>query len=188
MSRFLGTAQLPSLAPPLLSTSSDGTSSLSTLQALAPASAPERPARSDSLNAATVASPSATNGTRPPASTTSSSSSVYPALLTAEDTEHGPTASTETLPCYSRRPPTAIAAEDEPPLKEFAFTSKSRKMSLRFSAAGEHNPVLVQPEPDARTSLKGNLVLTLPSSEPVTYIKIRLKGVVRTMVMKVSQR
>lgn len=189
MSRSLVTSQPPALAPPLLSISPTGLSQLSPLQALAPAAVPPR---SDSLHASTsTLNPSphtAPTQFNPPTPYPSFPNSVYPALatLTLDDTSHAPSASTETLPRYSRRAATSASAEDDPPLKEFALQSKSRKMSLRFMAAGEANPVLVQPEPDARTWLKGSLVLTLPSSEPVAYIKIRLKGVVRTMVMKVS--
>jgi len=185
MSRLLVTSHPPSLAPPLLSTSPVGSSPLSPVQALAPAPAPPPSHSLHAFTPAPIAVSNPASAIHPSPPLASSSNSVYLALLTAEDAEHAPTASTETLPRYSRRAPTGAGAEDEPPLKDFAFTSKSRKMALRFAAAGEANPVLVQPEPDARTWLKGDLVLTLPSSEPVTYIKIRLKGIVRTMVMKV---
>lgn len=124
-----------------------------------------------------------------PVPSSSSSSSVYPSssLLTIEDLHQAPSASTETLPQYSRRAPLTTSAEDEAPLKTFQFQSRSRKMSLRFDAAGERNPVLLQPEPEARSWLKGSLVLSLPSAEPITHVRIRLEGVVRTMVMKVSR-
>lgn len=58
---------------------------------------------------------------------------------------------------------------------------------MEIEAAGEAHVVLLQTDLEGKVWLKGRLVVNLPQAEPVTHIKIRLSGIVRTMVMKVSR-
>jgi hypothetical protein len=65
------------------------------------------------------------------------------------------------------------------------LTSRSRKLQLEVRAPGEAHIVLMQTETDGKVWLEGKLVVSLPSPEAITHIKIRVKGIVRTMVMRV---
>lgn len=44
--------------------------------------------------------------------------------------------------------------------------------------------IMIQEEPDGKTDLQGVLKVLLKEPETITHIKIRLKGIVRTLVMK----
>lgn len=63
--------------------------------------------------------------------------------------------------------------------------SKSKKLEVQIKARGEDHVVLAQTEVDGDVWVEGKLTVNLPSAEPITHVRIRVKGVVRTMVMKV---
>ncbi|KAK4703965.1 hypothetical protein P7C70_g2252, partial [Phenoliferia sp. Uapishka_3] len=89
----------------------------------------------------------------------------------------------DVLPAYSPRP--AVVGLTEP-TRQHAYLSRSSKLRLEVTAAGEAHILLQQPlEGDGKSWLEGQLRVTLPQPESITHIKIRLKGVIRTMVMRV---
>ena len=65
------------------------------------------------------------------------------------------------------------------------LSSRTGKLGLELYARGREHVILIQEEPDGITELQGVLKLVLRDPESVTHVKIRLKGIVRTLVMKV---
>ncbi|GAA5829294.1 hypothetical protein JCM3766R1_001049 [Sporobolomyces carnicolor] len=89
------------------------------------------------------------------------------------------------LPTYSRRPPTAPELiKSLPPKRLHLLSSRTGKLGLELYARGREHVILIQEEPDGITELQGVLKLVLRDPESVTHVKIRLKGIVRTLVMK----
>lgn len=66
-------------------------------------------------------------------------------------------------------------------------TSKTRKLELHLQARGEQHVVLVQQAPGAPVPIEGKLVMHLQQPEAISFLRIRVKGVVRTLVNKVSE-
>ncbi|KAI5477556.1 hypothetical protein MNV49_006144 [Pseudohyphozyma bogoriensis] len=88
------------------------------------------------------------------------------------------------LPAYAPRTPRA------PPLptKLHKYESRSGKLRLELTAAGEQFIIIQGSPTDGKTWLEGGeslLKVALPSSETITHVKIRIKGVVQTMVMRI---
>ncbi|KAM0789361.1 hypothetical protein ACM66B_000192 [Microbotryomycetes sp. NB124-2] len=107
---------------------------------------------------------------------------VEPAMRQTEvasDTRPG-----DELPAYTRRAANAPPRARLPPTRLHIHTSKSRKLELQMIARGEDHVILAQAEPGASVSLQGSLVVSLPQPEAVTFIKIRMKGIVQTQVAK----
>jgi hypothetical protein len=72
-----------------------------------------------------------------------------------------------------------------PPKRLHLLTSRSGKLQLELQARGKEHIILIQEEPDGQTELSGQLNLKLlKEPEQVSHVKIRLKGIVRTLVMK----
>ncbi|KAK4057302.1 hypothetical protein OIO90_001799 [Microbotryomycetes sp. JL221] len=92
------------------------------------------------------------------------------------------------LPAYTRRAAnvTNAARTRLPQTRLHVYTSKSRKMQLQMIARGEDHVILTQTEPLESVKLKGNLTVCLNQPEAVTFVKIRLKGIVQTQVAKSS--
>ncbi|GAA5987665.1 hypothetical protein JCM10908_007157 [Rhodotorula pacifica] len=106
------------------------------------------------------------------------------------------------LPGYSRRP---LPAEDPsltaslPPRRPRRLQSKTGKLLLDLNersggpssrSGGTHSNstsdriIIIQEQPDGPTSISGVLTLQLKDPEPITHVRIRLKGIVRTLVFK----
>ncbi|GAA6004368.1 uncharacterized protein JCM10292_001448 [Rhodotorula paludigena] len=92
----------------------------------------------------------------------------------------------DALPGYTRRAPPAPrrAANGLPPKRLHVLSSKTGKLNLEMRAHGQDHVVLIQENPDEDASLAGVLDVKLKDPESITHIKIRLKGLVRTLVMK----
>ncbi|GAA5839118.1 hypothetical protein JCM11251_003681 [Rhodosporidiobolus azoricus] len=91
----------------------------------------------------------------------------------------------DALPSYSRRAPVQPdLLQSLPPKRVHLLTSKSGKLALELTARGRDHIVLIQEVPDAATSLNGMLKVNLKDPEGITHIRVRLKGVIRTLVMK----
>lgn len=113
----------------------------------------------------------------------------------------------DALPGYTRRAPPAPrrAANGLPPKRLHVLSSKTGKLNLELRAHGQDHVVLIQENPDEDVSLAGVLSVKLKDPESITHIKasgahpdarssrtvltgedtqIRLKGLVRTLVMK----
>ncbi|GAA5851726.1 hypothetical protein JCM8547_001186 [Rhodosporidiobolus lusitaniae] len=92
----------------------------------------------------------------------------------------------DALPSYSRRAPVpAQFTQDLPPKRLHLLTSKSGKLALELKARGkEEVMVIVQEVPDSETNVEGKLKVILPEPEGITHIRVRVKGVVRTLVSK----
>ncbi|GAA5932192.1 hypothetical protein JCM1841_001223 [Sporobolomyces salmonicolor] len=91
----------------------------------------------------------------------------------------------DALPSYSRRapvPPNHLASL--PPKRLHLLASRSGKLHLELEARGRERVVLIQEQPDQDVDLHGRLKAVLKEPEGVTHIKIRLKGIIRTLVMK----
>ncbi|ORY87438.1 hypothetical protein BCR35DRAFT_38591 [Leucosporidium creatinivorum] len=93
----------------------------------------------------------------------------------------------ETLPQYSRRAPGATTPQNAnlPPQRLHVHISRSKKLELQVKARGEDHVVLSQTEVGGDVWIEGKLVVTLPQPEQISFLRLRVKGVVRTMVMKV---
>ncbi|GAA5864052.1 hypothetical protein JCM1840_000686 [Sporobolomyces johnsonii] len=108
--------------------------------------------------------------------------------LATSDAPPAPNAQASTgdaLPSYSRRAPvpqTLVASL--PPKRLHLLASRSGKLHLELEARGRERVVLIQERPDADVDLHGRLKVVLREPEGVTHIKIRLKGIIRTLVMK----
>ncbi|KAL8292346.1 hypothetical protein RQP46_001812 [Phenoliferia psychrophenolica] len=88
------------------------------------------------------------------------------------------------LPAYTPRAVPAPTADEV--RRIHAYESRSGKLRLQCTAAGQAHILLLQPlEGDGKVWLEGELKLSLPQPESITHIKIRLKGLVRTMVMRI---
>lgn len=107
----------------------------------------------------------------------------------------------EALPGYSRRPgpadydyPAAVPTTGEspappdpslPPRRPRRLESKSGKLVLDLDERGTADRiVVVQQVPDGPTTIHGTLTLRLREPESITHLRIRLKGIVRTLVFK----
>ncbi|GAA5978770.1 hypothetical protein JCM5350_004816 [Sporobolomyces pararoseus] len=93
----------------------------------------------------------------------------------------------DSLPSYSRTAPISPNLISTLPPKRFhLLTSRSSKLSLSIPARGSQHVILIQELPDSSTLLSGTLTLNLPNppGESISHLKIRLKGIVRTLVMK----
>ncbi|GAA6043900.1 hypothetical protein JCM8097_004298 [Rhodosporidiobolus ruineniae] len=89
------------------------------------------------------------------------------------------------LPSYSVRAPIPhYLLSSLPPKRLHLLTSKSGKLALELNARGREHVVLIQEVPDGECSLDGKLKLSLPAPESITHVRVRLKGVIRTLVMK----
>ncbi|GAA5911770.1 uncharacterized protein JCM6883_001263 [Sporobolomyces salmoneus] len=89
------------------------------------------------------------------------------------------------LPTYSRRPPIDPELVNSLPAKRIhLLSSRTGKLHLELKARGREHVILIQEEPDGVTELAGVLSMVLKEPESVTHVKIRLKGIVRTLVMK----
>lgn len=93
----------------------------------------------------------------------------------------------EVLPSYSRRAPGHGGTTARlPPMRMHHITSRSQKLRLEIEAPGaEGRIVMMQREVEGKVFIEGTLSVTLPTPEALTFIRIKAKGVVRTMVMKV---
>ncbi|KAM0753262.1 hypothetical protein T439DRAFT_323903 [Meredithblackwellia eburnea MCA 4105] len=89
----------------------------------------------------------------------------------------------EILPAYT---PRQRALPPPLPTRQHVYKSSSGKLTLDVKAAGDAHILLMQNlEEGGKTVLEGQLIVNLPSPEQITHIKIRLKAIVRTMVMRV---
>ncbi|GAA5883301.1 hypothetical protein JCM3774_004143 [Rhodotorula dairenensis] len=100
-------------------------------------------------------------------------------------------ADSDQLPGYSRTPGsglgTPVTAVDPslPPRRPRRLESKSGKLVLDLEERGTADRlVVIQDPPDAATSIRGTLTLCLREPESITHVRIRLKGIVRTLVFK----
>ncbi|BGP00093.1 hypothetical protein NBRC10513v2_004316 [Rhodotorula toruloides] len=94
-------------------------------------------------------------------------------------------ANPDALPGYSRRPPILpYLTAGLPPKRLHVLNSKSGKLNLEVQARGRDQMVLIQEVPDGEAHLDGMLRVSLKEPESITHVKIRLKGMVRTLVMK----
>ncbi|GAA6064398.1 hypothetical protein JCM10212_007136 [Sporobolomyces blumeae] len=119
----------------------------------------------------------------------SSSSSPYQASGSGStplgSTSVGSLPEVDALPSYSRRAPVSRDLLSTLPSKRLhLLTSRTGKLHLELEARGKEHVVLIQEEPDGQTDLTGTLKVSLKEPEAVTHVKIRLKGIVRTLVMK----
>ena len=71
-----------------------------------------------------------------------------------------------------------------PPKRLHVLTSKTGKLHLELQARGKEHVVLVQEAPDGDVTLDGHLQVHLREPESITHVRVRLKGMVRTLVQK----
>ncbi|GAA5960463.1 hypothetical protein JCM3765_003642 [Sporobolomyces pararoseus] len=93
----------------------------------------------------------------------------------------------DSLPTYSRTAPLSPdLVSTLPPKRLHLLTSRTSKLSLSLPARGSRHIILIQESPDSSTPLTGTLTLNLPNQpgESISHLKIRLKGIVRSLVMK----
>lgn len=91
----------------------------------------------------------------------------------------------DALPGYSRRPPADPATHAGlPPRRPRRLESKSGKLTLALDERGQDRIVVIQEEPDAACTIQGSLGLVLREPETISHVRIRLKGIVRTLVFK----
>ncbi|BGP40699.1 hypothetical protein JCM10449v2_004661 [Rhodotorula kratochvilovae] len=91
----------------------------------------------------------------------------------------------DALPGYSRRVPVAPYLTSGLPAKRLhVLASKTGKLNLQLHARGKEQVVLVQELPDGDVALDGVLQVVLREPETITHIRVRLKGMVRTLVQK----
>ncbi|GAA5987477.1 hypothetical protein JCM11641_003842 [Rhodosporidiobolus odoratus] len=89
------------------------------------------------------------------------------------------------LPSYSRRAPIpSYLLSSLPPKRLHKLASKSGKLELEVRARGREHVVLIQEIPDADTNLEGCLKVVLKEPEGITHVRVRVKGIIRTMVMQ----
>lgn len=91
----------------------------------------------------------------------------------------------EELPSYSRRPIGGPRSIHLPPMTLHIFTSKTGKLELNVKARGDQHAIMIQEDVDADVPIDGTLLVSLPTAEAISFIKIRVKCMVRTMVMRV---
>ncbi|GAA6010293.1 hypothetical protein JCM11491_006252 [Sporobolomyces phaffii] len=117
-----------------------------------------------------------------PAPTASVASARSPSALPSQAQAQ---ADDDGLPTYSRRPPIAPELVGSlPPKRLHLLTSRTGKLALEIQARGTQHVILIQEEPDGVTELQGVLKMVFKEPESITHVKIRLKGIVRTLVMK----
>ncbi|GAA6055310.1 hypothetical protein JCM3770_004833 [Rhodotorula araucariae] len=91
----------------------------------------------------------------------------------------------DALPGYSRSAPLApYLTSGLPANRLHVLASKTGKLHLELHARGKDQVVLVQELPDGDVTLDGVLQVILREPETITHIRIRLKGMVRTLVQK----
>ncbi|GAA5856695.1 hypothetical protein JCM9279_000304 [Rhodotorula babjevae] len=89
------------------------------------------------------------------------------------------------LPGYSRRAPLdPRLTADLPPKRRHVLASKTGKLHLDLDARGKDHVILVQEQPDSDVTLSGTLTLVLRDPEAITHVRVRLKGMVRTLAQK----
>ncbi|GAA5932257.1 uncharacterized protein JCM15063_001172 [Sporobolomyces koalae] len=136
-------------------------------------------------NTSAPPSPSLANSASVPFSSARHSSIPLPTSPRASRPP-SPTAQ-DALPTYSRRPPPPsdpTADDSLPPKRLHLLASRTGKLHLELQARGREHVILIQDEPDGPTTLAGTLKVLLREPETVTHVKVRLKGIVRTLVMK----
>ncbi|GAA5931456.1 hypothetical protein JCM3775_006858 [Rhodotorula graminis] len=89
------------------------------------------------------------------------------------------------LPGYSRRAPVdPRLTADLPPKRRHVLASKTGKLRLDLDARGKDHVILVQEQPDSDVTLAGTLTVHLRDPEAITHVRVRLKGMVRTLAQK----
>ncbi|GAA6021562.1 hypothetical protein JCM10207_005068 [Rhodosporidiobolus poonsookiae] len=121
--------------------------------------------------------PTSSSSSAPPTAGPSSSRGAPPATPGEADGD--------ALPSYSRRAPVpSHLLASLPPKRLHRLTSKTGKLGLEITARGRDHVVLVQEMPDAETNLEGRLKVVLKDPESITHIRVRVKGVIRTLLIK----
>ncbi|BGP16824.1 hypothetical protein JCM10213_004670 [Rhodosporidiobolus nylandii] len=126
-----------------------------------------------------------------PGLSSSSSRRAVPPLPTRPSSSHHPSAppplaeDADGLPSYSLRAPVSPhLLASLPPKRLHKLTSKSGKLVLELQARGREQVVLIQEVPDGETKLDGRLKVVLKEPEGITHVRARIKGVIRTMVVR----
>ncbi|KDE03945.1 hypothetical protein MVLG_05579 [Microbotryum lychnidis-dioicae p1A1 Lamole] len=88
------------------------------------------------------------------------------------------------LPSYTRRAP-HLGRVHPPPPRQHVVTSRNKKLKLELRAPGENHIILMQSRPGETMKLQGKLVLQLPNPEAISQVRVRVKGIVRSLVLKV---
>lgn len=138
------------------------------------------------LQQAHAASPLGEQYAPTPASTAPTTGAAPPRPPPSSRTPADPTPDGDVLPGYSRTAREAAEAASAidpalPPRRPRHLQSKTGKLALDLNERGADRIVVVQEVPDADTSVQGTLTLTLPQPETISHVRIRLKGIVRTV-------
>lgn len=108
-----------------------------------------------------------------------------PSTAARASTSANNNADDDELPGYSRRAPVdPDLTANLPPKRLHVLTSKTGKLHLELQARGKEHVVLVQEAPDGDVTLDGHLQVHLREPESITHVRVRLKGMVRTLVQK----
>ncbi|GAA97357.1 uncharacterized protein L969DRAFT_94415 [Mixia osmundae IAM 14324] len=116
-----------------------------------------------------------------------------PAASSASTSRAADPVNEDELPSYTRRAPkvrqSVVDTEETrnailSNLKEHSFTSKSSRLELTVqSASANQYPLFVQ---DLLTSIAGQVIVNLEKDEPISAVRLRVKGVARTLAYRIQ--